>query len=428
MNFLPPYAFQEIDARDWLVHRSIPGKINHARFYKYLLPAGHDMEVHTVAVKTRKDGTLAMKEIIRASVDDPQVYVKDVVFMTLAGYLVDWSPEGLEPERSWSYRGKWSPEKYKRSSGLWKLDRPVINPDALILAGPRFRYCSWAEEAGDILDYLKGYAEHPRIELLSKACAYRFASRVGFVAQLEKDKGLMRFFQANLEAIQKRHYGVDVIRMAYRRGCDLSEAAGHIEIRRHFRGYGLPAHVDATKVHYYLLERAKGKGAYEYCSYLKDCAALGFDLFDTKTLFPKQFARRAKIAADTVAEIKRRERAELAAKQDAEIAAVAARFARLEKAKGAFVIRIPRKAADFVREGDKLDHCVGRMGYTAKMARGETIVAFVRKADRPKVPFFTLEWDPAGKRLLQLYGYRHAVAPDPVKDFVSRVFKAKVAA
>jgi hypothetical protein len=428
MNFLPPLAFQEIDNFDWL-HYRVHGLLNRTRFYKYLLPAGKDVEVHTVAVRARKDGSACVKEVIRASVDDPQFYVKDVGFMTLAGYVVDWSPDGLGDPKPFNYRGKWEAETYQRQSGMWKLRCSVINPDALILSGPRFRWCAWDEDTcGDILDYLKDYAKHPRIELLSKAGAGRFASKVGFVRAMESDKAFMRFFMTNLEEIQKLHYGVDVIRLAYKRGENLKEAAHRIEVKSHFRGYGLPAHVDAIKVDQYLRERATGKDPFDYCNYMKDCAALGFDMKDTKVLFPNQFARRAKTASDMVKEIMMRKQAELIKKQDSEIAAVACRFARLEKARGAFAVRIPRQAADLVREGDKLDHCVGQNGYAAKMARGETIIAFIRLAEKPTVPFFTLEWDPAGKRILQLYGKKHAAPPKPVSDFVNRVFLKKAAA
>lgn len=431
LNFLPPHAIEAIDRYDWVNYRSKPHPqftpVNRTRFYKYLLANGADMEIHTVAVKTRKDKTVSIKEVVRASVDDPWVQCKDIAFYTMAGYMVDWSREGMGSKcYGWGYDNSWSKAAYSRTSGLFKLHRQVINPDAL-LDHPRFKYCSWNPDCGHILDYLKAYVDHPKIELLSKIGAGYFSARTGFLSQIEKDKNLMRFFMANLDEIKRKRLGVDAIRIAYKRGITLLEAEGRIKDRRAFWGCGLPSVVDATRAATYI-EANKVPGEMTYCEYLQNCTTLGMDIRDTKVAFPKRFNARNTIVKDRIQEIKRQKDAELARKMDEEIAAVAKRFSKFERSRSGFKVMLPRKADDLVREGKRLANCLGDGHYASKMARGETVVAFIRKSIRPGKAFVAVEYSVDLNKVLQCYASKNQKPPKPVMDFVNRTFKRKVAA
>lgn len=416
MNLLNTAQMAEIERHDFMEHVR-HRYANRTRFYKYLSPFGQDMEIHTVACKTSKS-CIETKEIIRASVDDPFVYVRDVAFHGMAGYCVDWHREGCGPQRPWDYRGKWESAAYSRTSGMWKLDRPVINPQVL-QQSTRFRYCAWTPECGDILDYLKVYAKHPRIELLAKSGVGKFGCRISFVKQLESDKSLARFFMAHLDEIKRLGYGCDVIRSAFRRGLSLQESDRRIGDRRHFRPFRLPESVDASKALAYC--QRKPGGEYRFCEYLRNCVKLGLDLSDTKVSFPRDFEHRSHVIADRIAEMKRREDIELAKKLDAQIQAVAKRFVRLERAR-AFRVLLPRKTSDLVREGKRLRNCLGDGHYAAKMARGETIVAFVRRKLNPSVSFVAAEFCPADGRVLQCYASKNQKPPKPVIDFVNQYF------
>lgn len=418
MNYLSTKAMTEIMLHDFAKHVQ-PKFSNRTRFYKYLVVADNDVEVHTVAVKCSKQGQ-AVKEVVRASVNDPFIYLRDIVFKHIAGYVVDWSREGIGPVQGWGYNGEWASEAYDRSSSLWKLQRPVINVEVL-QQSERFRYCSWNPDCGDILDYLKDYVQHPRIELLAKLGAGRFASRIGFVRQLEQDKKLTRFFQQNLGEITSDGYGADVVLMAHRRSIPLAEASARLNDRRVFRGYALPRSIDATRVLVYLQGRSKA----DYCRYLHNCMALGLDISDTKVAFPKRFRVRAAIVADQMAEIQRRKDAAAAKEQDTAIAACAARYAKLENARGAFAVVLPRRTADLIREGKQLANCLGQGHYAAKMARGETLVAFIRRVRKPRASFVAVEYSPDQKRVLQCYGAKNSRPDRAVRRFVERLFSRK---
>lgn len=54
------------------------------------------------------------------------------------------------------------------------------------------------------------------------------------------------------------------------------------------------------------------------------------------------------------------------------------------------VIRPANNAFELVEEGDELHHCVS--GYAKQMETGKTVILFIRKADTPDTPFFTLEF------------------------------------
>ena len=420
MNFLPQSALDAVIAYDfqWHVKPRLP---NRTRFYSVLLPSGQDVEVHTVACKAGHRRGVIAKEVVRASVDDPFLYVKDLAFMQMAGYVIDWSPEKIGEPRPWTYRGKWESESYGVARGKWKINGPVINPEAL-QAHPRFRYCAWTPECGYILDYLKVFAKHPRVELLSKAGAGCFGRKVGFVAQMERDRELARFFLANLETIKASRYGVNVIRCAYRFKITLDEANNRVDARRRFLPYGLPREVDATRAWAYVAKlKCHANG---YTEYLRQCRRLGLSLTDTKVTFPRQFSRRQRIVADRVAEMDRRLNAEKAAAMDKQLAVAASRFAHLERAR-AFTVVIPRRCSDLVREGKRLHNCLGDGHYAAKMARGETLVAFVRQSTRPGAAFVAVEYSPDQKRVLQCYAAKNQRPQKPVLEFVERWFVGK---
>lgn len=73
-------------------------------------------------------------------------------------------------------------------------------------------------------------------------------------------------------------------------------------------------------------------------------------------------------------------------------------------AKAGLVIITPQTASDIKREGRLQHHCVGASDrYMKSMNDGNTFILFLRKADRPKEPYYTLEVKYSGE-ILQSYG------------------------
>ena len=101
-------------------------------------------------------------------------------------------------------------------------------------------------------------------------------------------------------------------------------------------------------------------------------------------------------------------------------AAVANKYSGLEyDNKSLYIAVIAQSPAELIREGELLDHCVGRMGYDQKFAREESLIFFIRTKEQPDVPFVTVEYSPSRKKILQCYAYHDSTPDDGVLQFVN---------
>lgn len=95
------------------------------------------------------------------------------------------------------------------------------------------------------------------------------------------------------------------------------------------------------------------------------------------------------------------------------------KYASLESAgKHTYVAILAKTPGDLIREGEMLHHCVGRMGYDQKFARGETLIFFIRKANHPDKPLATVEYSPNNKKVLQCYGDHNSKPCDEIEHYV----------
>lgn len=91
---------------------------------------------------------------------------------------------------------------------------------------------------------------------------------------------------------------------------------------------------------------------------------------------------------------------------------------KLETVIGEFAFVVPKKLNELVTEGKKLHHCVGSSSYVDQHKTGKTTIVFVRRANNPSEPYFTLEFK--GGRLIQLRGKHNQSAPQEVAKAVDR--------
>ncbi len=139
------------------------------------------------------------------------------------------------------------------------------------------------------------------------------------------------------------------------------------------------------------MEKCDGKEQYSwqeketvhtYRDYLRECEQLRLDLRDKEILFPKDLqAAHTRTMAQVTFE-----------KNKADQEKFQKEVAKLEKfawQSGAFLIRPAREQLELQQEGAALHHCVG--GYIRQVAEGKTAIFFLRRADEPDRPFYTLE-------------------------------------
>lgn len=140
----------------------------------------------------------------------------------------------------------------------------------------------------------------------------------------------------------------------------------------------------------------------------------------SKNAFPHDFMRWHDIRIDECAskraQIDERKRKELYKK----FAVTADKFLPLQNfLNEKYAVFIAKSPAELINEGNTLHHCVGKMGYDEKMARGETLIFFVRRLTAPDKPFITMEYSVYGKNVLQCYGNKNTKPNNNVLDFVN---------
>lgn len=70
---------------------------------------------------------------------------------------------------------------------------------------------------------------------------------------------------------------------------------------------------------------------------------------------------------------------------------------KYEYANSEYMMIVPQSIMEIVQEGAALHHCVGSADrYFDRIRNNETYICFLRKADDPEVPFYTVEFEPSG--------------------------------
>ena len=79
------------------------------------------------------------------------------------------------------------------------------------------------------------------------------------------------------------------------------------------------------------------------------------------------------------------------------------------------LIRPAGSQRELTEEGNALHHCVGTYG--TRHATGKTAIFFIRRVDKPKEPFFTLEFDEENLTVRQNRGMRNCARTPEVEAF-----------
>ena len=144
-----------------------------------------------------------------------------------------------------------------------------------------------------------------------------------------------------------------------------------------------------------------------WSDYLKFCIELGYDMTAADVLYPKSIREahnremtRIKVAKDSILQDA------LCRKFDQDI--------KMAYSAAAFIIRPPKDLAELLKEGSELVHCVG--GYANRIAKNETTILFIRKADHPEDPFYTLEYN--HNQVVQCRGYENGKTTPEVDEFI----------
>ena len=182
------------------------------------------------------------------------------------------------------------------------------------------------------------------------------------------------------------------------------------------------------------IERKRNMAS-DWLEYLGWCKELNYDLDNMFIYMPKNFkavhdrtAEEYQALQDKKAAAERKRQETLARKRMEQTQKAIEEIFKKNEGMDAFSIRgkglilvVPKNGDEIKAEGEVLHHCVG--GYVSRVASGETNIFFIRKAEAPGKPYFTLEY--RDNRVIQCRGLHNCDMPPDVKAFV-KVFEKKM--
>lgn len=345
----------------------------------------------------------------------------------MGNYRVGWYDEGIKyPYNMPPYYndGKWYAVEYKYFNP-WA---PVINPK-FALSFPEFRYSAVdIQNPPCIITYLRTYLKYPQVEYLVKAGLGKYVGSKMILKKIGSDKGFRKWLMVHREELRAHHYYVDVVLRGYRTGKPLETLQSYREAKINLRKNETLKPIrelftGPEREQFFDYIAAQNTNANTYLDYLKACQYLGLDMSEEKNRFPHDFKRWHDIRIDQYASA--RAEADRKAKQElyAQFARIAEKYLPLEHDKrSAFVCIIARSPADLIREGELLDHCVGRMNYDQRFVREESLIFFIRTKEQPDIPFVTLEYSLRNHKVLQCYGEHDHKPSEDVLHYVNKVW------
>lgn len=173
---------------------------------------------------------------------------------------------------------------------------------------------------------------------------------------------------------------------------------------------------------YYLTQAADystvGNFVGDYIDYISDCTKLNLNLNDTAIKMPRSLKVSHQWMIET---LKVQENHVYDALINAKYETL---HALVEWTDGVLMTIMPHSSEEIIYEGTRQNHCVGR--YCQRVAKGESIILFLRRADKADENFYTMEIKPDMGRcdIVQCRGYSNADYED-IPEVVSFLKKYK---
>ncbi len=363
------------------------------------------------------------KQVVVHGIRSNECFLKDIVLHFMGNYSVGWYEQGLQKNPKWYESNDWGFQNDK----YFNIGCPVLNKEYL-LKFPEYKYSAVMQYPYcDIFKYLRLYEQYPQAEMLVKFGLSYYATSVQILRKIEKDKRFRKWLIDHRTEITGYDYFVGTILIAYKTGKPLSHIqtlerekksffrqSGYRNVREAFK-----TDSEITALMQYLLEHNANLSSYS--DYLSACEYLGLDMSLPKNRFPHDFKHWHDMRIDQYRTAKALKDAEKRKELYEKFGKIADKYLPLQKSgKDAFVVVIARSPQDLVREGEALDHCVGRMNYDQKFAREESLIFFVRNASDPDTPFVTVEYSLSQHKVLQCYGEHDQRPDDNVLEFVHK--------
>lgn len=416
---IPKYMLKLIEKADREERESHNG---FTRFYSYFTKLGGELARVTVACKNRKSKWFC-KQVAVHGVHSEHCLIKDFAYFMIHGYVVGWYEQGLTQYNKWWETHVWE----KAYDQYFNVYAPILNKEYLNKF-PEYRYSAVMQYPYlNVFKYLRLYEKYPQGEMLVKLGLSEYATSKQILQKVGKDKRFRKWLLNNRSEIAREHYYVSTILLAYKTDKPLKETQAFEKAKKEFYRSDtykrmkplLCGNEDIDAFIRYIKQQETNYRSYE--DYLNACNYIGLDMSLEKNRYPHDFHRWHDIRIDQYRTARALKDAEERKELYAQFASVAEKYLPLQRNKDdAFIVVIARSPQDLIQEGKALSHCVGRMNYDQKFAREESLIFFVRDKNSPDVPFVTVEYSLARKKILQCYGERDSKPDDGVMEFVNK--------
>lgn len=296
-------------------------------------------------------------------------------------------------------------------------------------------YDPMSSSATDDIKYSAPYKSDSCIEALTKRISYKAfktLQKYGFTALAKDSVYVPGYFPDSTKISEvlgydynklKGKFEIEEIGIAYmeyiraldKYGIESTEENADIIARLDSNADKILSLDKPKRIFKYLRNQARKKSystARDYVDYICECDKLGYDLKEPAVLYPSDLG----IAHRRTSGLVKIENSH-AVEQS-----IHDKYEQLHKAcewsNDKYAIVMPKCADEIITEGAILNHCVGN--YCERVAKGESIILFLRKLEDLDKPFYTLEIRPNMKKLdfVQCRGYKNA---DPSKEIYDSV-------
>lgn len=382
----------------------------------WLTAIGDDIVLRIYAFRRLKNKPLDLREVIRCTPSVEGMVQRDMYLTAMAGWRVCFKPS-RRTSYSWEGYNYYSVDPEDFGHWYWQdkcgIMYTILNYDEV--EKTKYKYAGYRDELHiNPISYWRAWMEDPAIEFFGKFGITPYQSLVN---KAKKDRNFIAWMR-RMDHIDE--FGPQAIIYAYNHKMGLNEANNELYERNqalswakgYIRGsdYGFTSK-DMRKIYEYATKGKKWISAADYRDYLEALRGLEMDLTDTKNIYPKDFRRMHNLRTNQWGA--KKEKIKIAPFKKA-----VKGYKKFEADGRFYVIVIPNVPGDLRKEGEALDHCVGRMGYDRKMINGESFIAFLRRKKEPDKPYVTIEYGLKNNKVLQCYGIHDSKPNKSVMNFV----------
>ncbi len=397
----------------------------YVRFYAYFVKMKGELVKITVACKNYKKQWFC-KQVAIHGVHSEYCLMRDMQ-SSIMGYTVGWYEQGLTDNPKFYEDSFW----YTADDGYYDPSAKVVNKK-FALKFDNFKYSAVDKYPyNDVFKYLRTYEQYPQAEYFIKIGLQHLATSKMLLKKAGKDKQFRRWLIQNARQLRNEYgdypyFSAKVIFASYKQNLSILngftvEREKTVLMRDYNYSNTISKVIDKNEITSFLKYiKSHDVNISSYADYVKACTYIGLDMTVPKNRYPHDFKHWHDIRIDEYHTAKALKDEEERKELYAQFKDIANKYTSLEyDKKCGYIAIIAQKPSDLVYEGEKLNHCVGRMNYDQKFIREESLIFFIREKENPDTPFVTLEYSLSKKKVLQCYGENDHKPSEQVLEFVN---------